>query len=134
LGKIQRISRLLKSTLRNMSYCAETLEVIRQDYIRTARAKGIPSRQVYFRHAARNAMIPIVTILGPAITGLVAGAVVIERIFSWPGLGRLTVDAVSARDYPIVMASVIIGSLLVILGNLLSDILLVLVDPRIRLN
>ncbi|KAA3659266.1 MAG: ABC transporter permease subunit [Chloroflexi bacterium] len=72
--------------------------------------------------------------LGPAITGLVAGAVVIERIFSWPGLGRLTVDAVSARDYPIVMASVIIGSILVIFGNLLSDILLVLVDPRIRLG
>ena len=113
---------------------AETLEVIRQDYIRTARAKGVPKFQVYFYHAARNALIPIVTILGPAITGLVAGAVVIERIFSWPGLGRLTVDAVSARDYPIVMASVIIGSLLVIIGNLLSDIFLVLVDPRIRLS
>ena len=113
---------------------AETLEVIRQDYIRTAWAKGTPRWRVYFYHAARNALIPIVTILGPAITGLVAGAVVIERIFSWPGLGRLTVDAVSARDYPIVMASVIIGSILVIMGNLLSDILLVIVDPRIRLN
>ncbi|KAA3661200.1 MAG: ABC transporter permease [Chloroflexi bacterium] len=113
---------------------AETLEVIRQDYIRTARAKGVPKYRVYFYHAARNAHIPIVTILGPAITGLVAGAVVIERIFSWPGLGRLTVDAVSARDYPIVTASVIIGSILVIIGNLLSDILLALVDPRLRLG
>ena len=113
---------------------AETLEVIRQDYIRTAKAKGVSQTGVYFYHAARNALIPIATILGPAITGLVAGAVVIERIFSWPGLGRLTIDAVSARDYPIVMASVIIGSTLVIFGNLLSDILLVLVDPRIRFN
>jgi len=113
---------------------AETLEVIRQDYIRTAKAKGVSKFRVYFYHTARNALIPIVTILGPAITGLVAGAVVIERIFSWPGLGRLTVDAVSSRDYPVVMASVIIGSILVIFGNLLSDILLVLVDPRIRLS
>jgi len=113
---------------------AETLEVIRQDYVRTARAKGVPRSQVYFKHAARNALISIVTILGPAITGLVGGAVVIERIFSWPGMGRLTVDAVSSRDYPIVMGSVIIGAVLVILGNLLSDMLLVVVDPRIRLD
>lgn len=113
---------------------AETLEVIQQDYIRTAKAKGASSRSVYFSHAARNALIPIVTILGPAIAGLIGGAVVIERIFSWPGIGRLTVDAVSARDYPVVMATVIIGAVLVILGNLLSDFLLVVVDPRIRLH
>lgn len=113
---------------------AETLEVIRQDYIRAAFAKGVSASRVYFWHAARNALIPIVTILGPAITGLVSGAVVVERIFSWPGLGRLTVDAVSSRDFPIVMGGVIIGAVLVILGNLLSDILLVVVDPRIRLE
>lgn len=113
---------------------AETLEVIQQEYVRAARAKGVTARRVYFWHAARNALIPIVTILGPAITGLIGGSVVIERIFSWPGLGRMTVEAVSARDYPIVMANVIIGAILVIGGNLLSDILLVVVDPRIRLS
>lgn len=113
---------------------AETLEVIRQDYVRTAWAKGLEPSKVYFKHAARNALVPIVTILGPAITSLITGAVVIERIFSWPGMGRLTVDAVSSRDYPIVMGSVIFGALVVILGNLLSDFLLVVVDPRIRLQ
>ncbi len=113
---------------------AETLEVLSQDYVRTAFAKGLPKSKVYFKHAARNALIPIVTILGPAITALLGGAVIIERIFSWPGIGRLTVDAVSSRDYPVVMASAIFGALLVIFGNLLSDILLVIVDPRIRLN
>lgn len=113
---------------------AEVLEVIRQDYIRTAFAKGLKPTQVFFKHAARNALVSIVTILGPAITALVTGAVVIERIFSWPGMGRLTLDAVAARDYPIVMASVIFGSIIVIFGNLLSDFLLVLVDPRVRLK
>ncbi len=113
---------------------AQTLEVIRQDYVRTAKAKGLSPGKVYFKHAARNALIPIVTILGPAITFLIAGSVIIERIFSWPGLGRLFFDAISSRDYPIVMASVIFGGVLVILGNLLSDILLVIVDPRIRLS
>ncbi|MEM7335135.1 MAG: ABC transporter permease [Chloroflexota bacterium] len=113
---------------------AETLEVINQDYIRTAHAKGLRRTTVYLKHVARNALIPIVTILGPAITALVGGAVIIERIFSWPGIGRMTVDAVSQRDIPVVMASTIIGAILVILGNLLSDILLVIVDPRIRFD
>lgn len=113
---------------------AETLEVIRQDYVRTAKAKGLANNRVYLWHAGRNALIPIATILGPAIAGLIGGAVVIERIFAWPGLGRLLFDAVSARDYPVVMAGVILGSVLTILGNLLSDILYVIVDPRIRLN
>ncbi|HEX6387117.1 MAG TPA: ABC transporter permease [Anaerolineae bacterium] len=113
---------------------AETLEVIRQDYVRTALAKGLRARRVYFWHAARNALIPIATLLGPAIAGLLSGAVVIERIFSWPGLGRLTFDAVVQRDYPIVMAGVIVGSILVIVGNLLSDVLYVIIDPRIRLE
>ncbi len=113
---------------------AETLEVIRREYVRTAHAKGLAPQRVYFWHAARNALIPIVTFLGPAIVGLVGGAVVIERIFSWPGMGRLTVDAVSARDYPLVMGGVIFGALIVVAGNLLTDFLLVLVDPRIRLE
>ena len=113
---------------------AETLEVIRREYVRTAHAKGLHPRRVYFWHAARNALIPIVTIIGPAILALLSGTVIVERIFSWPGLGRLLVDAVSARDYPIVMGGVIIGAFIVILGNLLTDVLLVLVDPRIRLE
>ena len=104
-----------------------------QDYIRTAHAKGLTSRKVYFKHAARNALIPIVTIIGPAITALVGGAVIVERIFSWPGMGRFLLDSLSRRDFPVIMASTIIGALLVILGNLLSDILLVMVDPRVRL-
>lgn len=113
---------------------AETLEVISQDYVRTARAKGLKERQVHVWYTTRNALVPIATLLGPAIAGLLSGAVVIERIFSWPGLGRLTFDAVIQRDYPIVMASVIVGSILVILGNLLSDFLYVIVDPRVRLE
>lgn len=111
---------------------AETLEVMSQDYIRTAHAKGLSSSAVYLVHVARNAMIPIVTILGPALTALIGGSVIIERIFSWPGIGRMVVDAVSQRDIPVVMASTIIGAVLVILGNLISDILLAIVDPRIR--
>ncbi|MDT8305700.1 MAG: ABC transporter permease [Anaerolineae bacterium] len=113
---------------------AETLEVIGQDYVRTARAKGLTEWQVHVWYTARNALVPIATLLGPAIAGLISGAVVIERIFSWPGLGRLTFDAVVQRDYPIVMASVIVGSVLVIAGNLLSDFLYVIIDPRVRLE
>lgn len=113
---------------------AQSLEVINQDYVRSAFAKGLPDKTVYRRHVARNALVPIVIILGPAITGLLSGAVVIERIFSWPGLGRLAVDAVSARDYPVVMGTVLVGAVLVILGTLLADVLLVVVDPRIRLE
>lgn len=113
---------------------AETLEVMNQDYVRTAHAKGASKTTVYFKHVARNALIPIVTILGPAITALIAGSVVVERIFSWPGIGRMVLDAVSRRDFPVIMASTIIGAVLVIAGNLLSDILLVVVDPRIRLK
>lgn len=113
---------------------AETLEVIRREYVRTAHSKGLHPRQVNFKHAARNALIPVVTFLGPGLVGLLSGAVVIERIFSWPGLGRLIVDAVNARNYPIVMASVIFSAVLVVTGNLLTDFLLVLVDPRIRLS
>jgi peptide/nickel transport system permease protein len=112
----------------------ETLEVIRQDYIRSARAKGVPNQRVYFWHAARNALIPLATILGPAIGGLLAGAVITETIFSWPGMGRMMIEAVFQRDYTLLMANVIIGSVLVVGGNLLSDIFYVIVDPRIRLS
>lgn len=112
----------------------EVLEVIHQDYIRTARAKGLSERMVNFVHAGRNALIPIATFLGPQITGLLGGAVITETIWSWPGLGRLFVDANFKRDYPVVLAGFVIGSIAVIMGNLLSDVLYAAFDPRIRLR
>jgi peptide/nickel transport system permease protein len=112
----------------------EVLEVIHQDYIRTARAKGLGEWAVNFVHAGRNALIPIATFLGPQITGLLGGAVITETIWSWPGLGRLFVDANFKRDYPVVLAGFVIGAIAVILGNMLSDILYAAFDPRIRLR
>lgn len=108
------------------------LEVIRQDYIRTARAKGLPERTVIWKHAFRNALLPIVTLLGLYLPFLLAGAVLVETIFAWPGMGRLLVDAIFQRDYPLVMAASFVISVMVVLGNLLSDVLYALVDPRIR--
>ncbi|MCA0452980.1 MAG: ABC transporter permease [Chloroflexi bacterium] len=113
---------------------ASMLDVIGQDYIRTAKAKGLSMRQVWFKHGARNALMPLATFLGPAITGLLAGAAITERIFSWPGLGRLALDAVTALDYPVVMAVVILSAVATILGFVLSDILYALIDPRIRFS
>jgi len=113
---------------------ASMLDVRSQDYIRTAQAKGLSNRAVWFRHGARNALIPLATFLGPAITGLLSGAVITERIFSWPGLGRFAVDGVVSQDYPVVMAVVIIGAIATILGYILSDILYALIDPRIRFD
>ncbi len=113
---------------------ASMLDVIGQDYVRTAQAKGLPARVVWFKHSARNALIPIATFLGPAITGLLSGAAITETIYSWPGLGRLAVGAVTALDYPIVMGVVVIGAVATILGYILSDILYALIDPRIRFS
>ncbi len=113
---------------------ASMLEVMSQDYMRTAKSKGLSGRTVWFRHGARNALIPLATFLGPAITGLLSGAAITERIFSWPGLGRFAVEAVVSQDYPVVMAVVIIGSIATILGYILSDILYALIDPRIRFD
>jgi peptide/nickel transport system permease protein len=113
---------------------AETLEVLHTDYIRTAKAKGLLPLHVWFVHATRNALIPLATILGPAIAGLLAGAVITETIFAWPGMGRLTFDAAIQRDYPVVLGNVMIASVLVILGNLFSDILYGVIDPRVRLS
>ncbi len=124
-GGIAGISRFMRT---------ETLEVIRTDYIRTARAKGLPGSRVWFVHALRNALIPLMTILGPAITGVLTGAVITETIFAWPGMGRLTFSAAVQRDYPMVLGAVMFFSLLTILGNLLSDILYGVVDPRVRLS
>jgi peptide/nickel transport system permease protein len=108
------------------------LEVIRQDYIRTARAKGLPERAVIFKHALLNAMIPIITLLGLYLPFLLSGAVVTETIFAWPGMGRLTIGAIFARDYPVVMAANLLAGIMVVGGNLLADVLYGIVDPRIR--
>jgi peptide/nickel transport system permease protein len=108
------------------------LEVIRQDYVRTARAKGLSERVVIFKHALRNALLPIITLLGLTLPYLFGGAVLVETIFAWPGMGRLIVDAVYQRDYPLVMATSFLISVMVILGNLLADVLYAVADPRIR--
>lgn len=113
---------------------ASMLDVMHQDYMRTALSKGLPGRSVWFKHGARNALIPLATFLGPAITGLLSGAVITEKIFSWPGLGRLSVDSVVQQDFPVVMAVVIMAAIATILGFLLSDILYALIDPRIRFD
>lgn len=110
------------------------LEVLRQDYIRTARAKGLPERVVIIRHALRNALLPIVTILGLAIPGLIGGSVIFESIFSIPGMGQLFYASAMARDYPTIMGILIIGAFLTLIGNLLADISYFLVDPRIRVK
>ena len=111
---------------------AAMLEVIRQDYIRTARAKGLSERKVIFKHAWRNALIPIITLLGYIFVILVEGSVVVENIFSWPGMGQLAVASLNQRDYPVMMGIVLLSSVLILLGTLLSDILYALVDPRVR--
>lgn len=108
------------------------LEVIHQDYIRTARAKGLSERLVIFKHALRNALIPIVTLLGLYLPVLLSGSVLIETIFAWPGMGRLIVDSIFQRDYPLVMATSFIAAALVVVGNLIADLLYAVVDPRIR--
>ena len=108
------------------------LEVIHQDFIRTARAKGLSERTVIFKHALRNALIPIITLVGLYLPFLLSGAVLVETIFAWPGMGRAIVEAILARDYPMVMATSFVIASLVVLGNLLSDLLYAVEDPRIR--
>ncbi len=110
-----------------------TLEVMNQDYVRTARAKGLSPQIVYFRHAMRNALIPVATLIGPILTNLWGGATVIETVFAWPGLGRVAFNSAIQQDFPVVMGITIFAALGTILGFLLSDILYVIFDPRIRL-
>jgi peptide/nickel transport system permease protein len=111
---------------------SQMLDVIRQDYIRTARAKGLPERTVIMRHALRNSLIPVITLLGLYLPFLFSGAVLVEHIFAWPGMGRVIVGAINQRDYPVIMATSFFFSVLVILGNLLADVLYAWADPRIR--
>jgi peptide/nickel transport system permease protein len=108
------------------------LEVIRQDFITTARAKGLPERTVIFKHALRNALLPVITILGLSVPGLIGGSVIFESIFAIPGMGQLFYGAVMSRDYPLVMGELVIGAVLTLMGNLLADVGYALVDPRIR--
>lgn len=123
LGIIASISRYVR---------AEALEIMDLDYIRTARAKGLLERTVFWRHVMRNALIPIATFIGPAFGGLIGGSVIIEQVFSWPGMGRMVVTAMLQRDFPLVMGSVLFSSVLFIIGLLISDILYAVLDPRVR--
>ncbi|HET8776974.1 MAG TPA: ABC transporter permease, partial [Candidatus Limnocylindria bacterium] len=108
---------------------AAMLEVLHQDFVRTAHAKGLPARRVTFKHALRNALIPVITLIGLTIPSLLAGAAITEAIFTWPGVGLMGVDAVAQRDYPVVLAFVMIGGIGVVLGNLLADVAYAVADP-----
>lgn len=123
IGGLAGIVRYMRSSM---------IEALRQPYIFTARAKGLPQRQVLYKHALRNAVLPIVTILGLSIPGLLGGSVIFESIFAIPGIGRLFYEAVMMRDYPLIMAEVVLGAVLTMLGNLIADISYAYVDPRIR--
>ncbi|MFW6358402.1 MAG: ABC transporter permease [Chroococcales cyanobacterium] len=112
----------------------ELLDVLRQDYIQTARAKGLPENRVIYVHALRNAINPLITLLGFEFASLLSGAFIAEFFFYWPGLGRLTLQAVQAQDIYLVMAALMMGAVMLIIGNLLADLLLKFVDPRIRLE
>ena len=112
---------------------SQMLEVEGQDYIRTARAKGLHPDQVHYKHALRNALIPFVTMFGLILPGLIGGSVIIESIFSWPGMGRMAYEAILARDYPIILTVNFISAVLVLAGTFVSDLLYLLVDPRIKL-
>ncbi|NOY39526.1 MAG: ABC transporter permease [Nitrospirae bacterium] len=122
-GGIAGISRYMRSSM---------LEVIRQDYIITARAKGLPESRVIYRHALRNALLPIITLLGLSVPGLIGGSVIFEQIFSIPGMGQLFWMSVMQRDYPLIMGLLTIGAILTLIGNMLADLCYAVVDPRIR--
>ncbi|HOU51722.1 MAG: ABC transporter permease [Smithella sp.] len=113
---------------------ANMLEVIRQDYIMTARAKGLSERDVIYRHALRNALLPAITILGLSVPGLIGGSVIFETIFAIPGMGQLFYMSVMARDYPTIMGILLIGAILTLVGNLIADVSYAVADPRIRIS
>jgi peptide/nickel transport system permease protein len=108
------------------------LDVLTQDFVRTARAKGLSERQVLTRHVLRNALLPMITLLGLSLPALLGGAVLVERVFSWPGMGMLATGAVSARDYPLLIATTVVASVMVVVGSLAADLLYALADPRVR--
>ncbi|MBP3604683.1 MAG: ABC transporter permease [Lachnospiraceae bacterium] len=110
------------------------LEILQQDYLRTAKAKGIGRFKVIYKHALRNALVPIVTVIGMQIPMLFGGAVIIEQVFSWPGLGLMTMSAITARDYPVIMGVCLLSAVVVLLANLVTDIVYAVVDPTISLD
>jgi peptide/nickel transport system permease protein len=119
------LSRMVRSSM---------LEVMHEDYLRTARAKGMPASRVILHHALRNALLPVITLLGLQLGALLAGAVITETVFSWPGIGLLTIESIQSRDYPVVQACVLLISVTYVLVNLLTDIAYAWIDPRIRLG
>ncbi len=123
VGVIAVWSRLMRASM---------LEIISSEYIRTARAKGLTDRSIWFKHSLRNAILPFAVFLGPAFFSLLGGSIIIERIFTWPGVGLVTFDALVSRDYPVLMTSVVITSVLTIFAYILSDILYAAFDPRVR--
>jgi peptide/nickel transport system permease protein/oligopeptide transport system permease protein len=123
LSSMAIIARMTRSSM---------LEVLNQDYIRTARAKGLFGRGVIMKHALRNALVPVVTVVGLQFGALLAGAVITETVFSWPGIGRLLVDSIRARDYPVVQGAVLLIAVSFIFVNLVVDLIYGLIDPRIR--
>jgi ABC-type dipeptide/oligopeptide/nickel transport system permease component len=122
-GAAAIIARLTRSSM---------LEVLRQDYIRTAQAKGVGDQRLIYRHALKNAMIPVVSIVGLQFAGLLGGAVIVETVFGWPGIGRLAVDAIFNRDIPVIQAVVLVAAVIFVFVNLLVDLLYGVLDPRIR--
>jgi peptide/nickel transport system permease protein len=124
-GGIAGFSRYIRSNM---------LEVIRQDYITTARAKGLSERTVIYKHALRNALLPVITILGLSVPGLIGGSVIFETIFAIPGMGQLFYMSVMSRDYPVIMGILVIGAVLTLVANLLADVCYALADPRIRVQ
>ena len=122
-GGLAGISRYMRSNM---------VHVLKQDYIRTARAKGLKEKDVIYKHALKNSLLPVVTILGLSVPGLIGGSVIFESIFSIPGMGRLFYESVMARDYPVIMGVLVIGAALTLLGNLLADVSYAAVDPRIK--
>ena len=123
IGGLAGFSRYMRSNM---------LEVVRQDYILTARAKGLSERVVIYKHALRNALLPVITILGLSVPGLIGGSVIFETIFAIPGMGKLFYDGVMMRDYPLIMGILVMGAVLTLVGNMLADISYALADPRIR--
>ncbi len=123
LGSFMGTARYLRTSL---------AEVLVQDYILAARARGLSERRILFRHALRNALLPVITLLGLSLPFLLGGAVVVEVVFGWPGMGRVAIEAIWARDYPVIMATVLVSAVTVVAGSLLADILYQWADPRVR--
>ena len=133
---------VMPATILALNYLAITLryvrgsvlEVLSQDFVRTARAKGLRERVVLFRHALRNSLLPVITLAGLQLPALFAGAVITEQVFAWPGMGQFAIQAIGARDYPVIMAVTLASAFLVVVGNLLADLLYAVADPRVRLS